>query len=197
MILGNPVNPVTNPMSTPAPLHPGNSQPLRAILWGGIACGVLDIAAAMISSRIVGGAPPQRILQSIAGGLLGPSSFQGGWSTAALGLALHFVISFGAAAGYLALSRKFPGLNRHAVLSGFGYGFVFYWFMNGVVLPLSALHARFPSEISVRTVRGIVIHLVCVGLPIALAVRYGAGRGAQPMRAPKGAACECRRDRKD
>jgi len=33
-----------------------------------------------------------RILQAIASGLLGPDAFTGGWSIAALGLALHFLI---------------------------------------------------------------------------------------------------------
>ena len=154
--------------STPATLV----QSLRAIVWGGLGCGVLDLTAAMLSSRIFGGAPPQRMLQSIAGGLLGTSSYQGGWSSAVLGLALHFVISLGAAAGYSALVYKFPALNRHVVLSGLGYGFVFYWFMYGVVLPLSALNAPVPTAIgSARVIRAMIIHMLFVGLPIALAVR--------------------------
>jgi hypothetical protein len=151
-------------------------KPFSAFLWGGLACGALDISAAMTSSRIIGGAPPQRMLQSIAGGLLGASAFQGGWTTAALGLALHFLIAFGAAGIFLVLSRKIPALNRHAILAGLGYGFIWYWFMYGVVLPLSALHAPFPTEIgSAKVIRPILIHMFCVGLPIALAVRRWAG----------------------
>jgi len=37
--------------------------------------------------------PAQRILQSVAAGLLGDASFEGGAATAALGLALHFLIA--------------------------------------------------------------------------------------------------------
>src|SRR4051812_16600993 len=148
----------------PAAHHPSMTKPFTAILWGGLASGVLDITAAMVSSRIGGGAPPQRLLQTIAGGLLGASSFQGGWPIAALGLALHFLIAFGAAAAYVALSRKFPGLNRHAILSGLGYGFVFYWLMYGAVLPLSSWHSPFPTAIgSAKVIRPILIHLFCVG----------------------------------
>jgi hypothetical protein len=156
-------------------------KPVAAILWGGIACGVLDISAAMTASRIVGGAPPHRLLQSIAGGLLGASAYQGGWTTAALGLALHFAIAFGAAGIFVALSRKFPVLHRHAILAGLGYGLVWYWFMYGVVLPLSALHAPFPKDIgTARVLRPIAIHLLFVGLPVALAARRWAGTSEAP-----------------
>ncbi|MEO7411916.1 MAG: hypothetical protein ABIZ81_01045 [Opitutaceae bacterium] len=162
-----------SPFSSPELPAATTDGPLRALLYGGLACGILDLAAAMISSRMVGGASPQRLLQTIAGGLLGSSSYQGGGATAALGLVLHFAISFGAAGVYLALSRKFPALNRHAILSGLGYGFLCYWFMSGVVLPLSALHAPIPTAIgSARVIRPLVIHLLFVGLPIALAVRH-------------------------
>jgi hypothetical protein len=46
----------------------------RAILWAGLAAGVLDITAAFVVYGAFG-ARPMRILQGIAAGLLGPSSF--------------------------------------------------------------------------------------------------------------------------
>jgi hypothetical protein len=45
---------------------------LLAILWGGLACGVLDITAALLVYGYFG-AKPLRLLQGIAGGLLGPA----------------------------------------------------------------------------------------------------------------------------
>ena len=57
-----------------------------AILWGGLAAGVLDITAALVVYGAFG-LRPQRLLQGIAAGLLGPKSFDGGIATAALGLA--------------------------------------------------------------------------------------------------------------
>jgi hypothetical protein len=75
-------------------------QSVQAILLGGFAAGTLDITAAFINSGLRGGSPA-RALQSIAGGLPGrEATFQGGLKTAALGLALHFLIATTWAAFY-------------------------------------------------------------------------------------------------
>jgi hypothetical protein len=58
----------------------------RVILIGGLIAGTLDILAAFIQSGLRG-VTPMRVLQAIASGLLGADSFQGGFATAALGLA--------------------------------------------------------------------------------------------------------------
>jgi len=49
---------------------------LVAILWGGVACGLLDITTALIAYSFFG-ARPIRLLQGVAGGLLGPRTFDG------------------------------------------------------------------------------------------------------------------------
>jgi hypothetical protein len=58
---------------------------------------------------------------------------------------------------------------EHAVLSGFFYGPAVYFFMNQVVLPLSAIGRR-PFSLKFMVI-GVVIHMFSVGLPIALIVR--------------------------
>jgi hypothetical protein len=60
--------------------------------------------------------PAQRIFQSVAAGLLGDASFQGGWSTAALGVAVHFVISITIAAVGRAQDMS-PAMRRGVRLS--------------------------------------------------------------------------------
>ena len=141
---------------------------LLAILWGGTACGVLDITAAFV---VYGwfGLRPVRLLQGIAAGLLGPRAFEGGLATAAMGLLCHFVIAFGAATVYFAMSRGVRFLVDHAVLSGVLYGMAVYFFMNRIVVPLSAAR-KFPFSFKMMVV-GVVIHIFCVGLPISLSVR--------------------------
>jgi len=141
---------------------------LLAVAWGGFACGVLDITAALLVYGYFG-AKPLRLLQGIAGGLLGPRTYSGGISTALLGLLCHFVIAFSAAAVYVGASRIMPFLVRHAVFSGALYGVAVYFFMNRVVVPLSAA-AKFPYSFKMMVI-GVVIHIFCVGLPIALAAR--------------------------
>jgi uncharacterized membrane protein YagU involved in acid resistance len=113
---------------------------------------------------------PIRILQAIASGLLGSDSFRGGFTTAILGLGLHFVIAFGATAVYFAASRRFSLLVERAFVCGLVYGVAVYLFMNLVVLPLSAI-AFNPAYPPSAVATGLAIHMLCVGLPISLVVR--------------------------
>ena len=141
---------------------------LRAIVWGGLLCGVLDITAAFVVYGFFG-AKPIPLLQGIAAGLLGPQAFSGGLATAALGLFCHFFIAFSAAAVYYAASRWLPFAVQHAVAGGVFFGVCVYFFMNRVVVPLSASR-KFPFSFKMMAI-GVTIHIFCVGLPIAFAVR--------------------------
>jgi hypothetical protein len=141
---------------------------VRAIVWGGIACGTLDIIAAFVVYGSFG-LLPIPLLQGIAAGLLGRASFKGGLTTAALGLLLEYVIAFGAAATYYLASRRLPILVQQTALCGVLYGIVVYYFMNLIVVPLSrAIH--YPFSLKMMLI-GIAIHIFCVGLPIAIATR--------------------------
>lgn len=147
-------------------LHDPN--PLFAILCAGFACGLLDIIAALL---VYGhyGLPPIRLLQGIAAGLLGPRSFEGGVATALLGLFCHFFIALSAATVYLMASCWVPFLLEHAVTSGAFYGGAVYFFMNRIVVPLSGA-IKYPFSFKMMII-GVVIHIFCVGLPIAIVVR--------------------------
>lgn len=138
------------------------------ILRAGLTAGALDITAAFIVYGFFG-ATPLRILQSVAAGLLGPSSMDGGIATASLGLLCQFVIATLAASVFYLVSRGLPFLVRQAVVSGVFYGIAVYFFMSRVVVPLSRAH-RFPFSFRMMVI-GIVIHIFCVGLPISLTVR--------------------------
>src|SRR2546429_8011895 len=106
---------------------------LLAILWAGLIAGGLDITAAFAVYGYFG-LEPMRLLQGIAGGLLGPRTFEGGIATAALGLSCHFVIAFSAAGVYFAVSRGLRFLIEHAIASGALYGVAVYFFMNRIVV---------------------------------------------------------------
>lgn len=136
-----------------------------AIALGGFVAGTLDILAAFAMSwpRVA----PARVLQSIASGLLGRAAYQGGARTAALGLLLHFVIAIGAATVYYVASRQWSLLWRRPVPCGLAYGVVVYLVMNLIVLPLSQIGFRLPAWPTIALL--VVIHMICVGLPIALA----------------------------
>lgn len=145
------------------------SKELRAVVYGGLIAGTLDITAAFIQAGLRD-ASPVRVLKAIASGVLGSGAFEGGGATAALGLLLHFVIAFGAAAAYVGASRKLRSLLEQPVVCGLVYGIVVWAFMNMVVLPLSAV--PFKTVNSVESVRvSMLVLMVCVGLPIALTAR--------------------------
>ncbi len=145
-----------------------NPNAMLAVLWAGFACGVLDITAAFVVYGFFG-AKPVPLLQGIASGLLGPKAFDGGLATALLGLLCHFVIAFGAATVYFVASRALRVLVDQAVVFGALYGVAVYFFMNRIVLPLSAVAKR-PFSLKLMIV-GVVIHIFCVGLPISLSLR--------------------------
>jgi hypothetical protein len=150
------------------------ADPKWGIVCGGLLAGILDLSAALITN-MARGARPARIIQAIASGLLGAASFSGGYKTILLGVVLHFVIALGAAAVFFGLSRLVRFLVDHAVWSGLLFGVAVYFFMNLVVLPLSAV----PFKVSFRApllVTGLIVHMLCVGLPIALVNRWYALR---------------------
>lgn len=139
-----------------------------AIFWGGLTCGAMDITAAFV---VYGwfGARPMLILKGIAAGLLGLRAFQGGLAVALLGLGCHFLIAFSAAAVYVAFSRKFDWLINQAIVFGILYGIAVYFFMNRVVVRLAGAR-KYPFSLEMMLI-GVVIHIFCVGLPIALMAR--------------------------
>ena len=110
---------------------------------------------------------PARIYQSVAAGLLGRDSFQGGLATAALGMFLHFFIATTAAAVYVAASTRRKLLLKQPVPCGLAFGVAVYFFMNLVVVPLSRAGGR-GFSFSWRLMVG---HALLVGLPIALVAR--------------------------
>jgi uncharacterized membrane protein YagU involved in acid resistance len=147
-----------------------HARPLRAIVAGGLIAGTFDLIYAFVwyGPR---GVSPLRILQSIASGLLGRASYEGGAMSAALGGVLHYVILIVAAALYFAASRRLPMLTRQPIVYGLLFGIAIWIVMNLVVVPLSA----FPHEVThtlASAMPHIIAHMMLVGLPIALAIRY-------------------------
>jgi hypothetical protein len=141
---------------------------VEAISWGGLIAGVLDAIDGVIAYGTQGLSPIQ-VLQYIASGALGKSAFQGGLATAALGAGFHFIIAWVAAAVFVLASRRLEILKTHAVLAGLIYGAAVYFFMNYLVLPLSAV-ATATCQLGLF-LNGVIRHAVFVGLPIALFAR--------------------------
>jgi hypothetical protein len=153
--------------SSPA-LATGKSRAFRTIALATLVAGVLDISSAFILAYPKG-VGPTRVLQGVAAGLIGrEAAINGGLATAGLGLAIHFFIAFVVASVFYLASRKLAFLTRHAVISGLWYGVAVYGFMYWIVMPL-AYPVVHPSLS--RDLVAVCVHMLLIGLPIALIVR--------------------------
>jgi hypothetical protein len=151
---------------------------LKPILYAGMLVGVLDITAACINARVLAGVTPPHVLQSVAGGLLGRGTYNGGFATAALGLAMHFTMALTVAAVFYALARQFslPKKLLGVVAVGMLYGAAVFAVNNFATAPfLSWIRSLYlHTPILFKPPMGwpqLIIHLFCVGLPIALVMR--------------------------
>jgi len=147
----------------------------RAIVAGGLAAGLLDLVDALVAYKLAFGMSPVVIYQFVASGLLGKAAYAGGPAMALLGLAIHFLIAFTAAAVFVLASERLPQLRRDAVGWGLAFGLAVFAVMTFVVIPLSRIGASTPPL--PLLVNGVLGHAFLVGLPIALAARRFLGRG--------------------
>ena len=141
----------------------------RLVVLAGVLGATCDIVYAILYYGWRG-VSAERILQTVASGLLGKASYDGGWPAAALGLACHYAIVIVAAALFYAVARRWSWLRNEPITAGLAYGVAIYVFMNFVVLPLSAypFPLRFPL---LTTATGLLVHMVGVGLSISLITR--------------------------
>lgn len=143
----------------------------KPILLAGLVAGTLDLIAACVSAWLRSGVTPLRVAQFIASGVLGPAAFTGGATSAALGVACHFLIALGAAAAFYIASRKLRFLVKWPIPMGLLYGVPVYLFTTMVVVPLSRVAPpRVAPPLSNR-ITAMLIIMFFVGLPIALIVR--------------------------
>ena len=151
----------------PTPTSPEFERPraIDTILLGGSLAGALlvvdEIVVFTAQAR-----DPIETLQYVASGLIGDEAFSGGYETAALGVAFHFLIAFMTAAAYYEASRVLPALYRQPLLWGPVFGAGVYFVMNYAVVPLTAA-PRVPFSWGLL-INGVVGHALLVGLPIAL-----------------------------
>ncbi len=141
---------------------------------GGLLAGALDLVFALTYYSLKGG-KILKVLQAIAAGVQGKAAYQGGAGAATLGVALHFGIATGAAAVFCGVAKRAPVLLRRPWVSGAVFGAGVYYFMQLVVLPLSALKAKgFPLTWEPWM---LAAHVFLVGMPIAWVARWTMRRG--------------------
>lgn len=139
------------------------------VLFGGFVAGALDFAFATTFWALQG-VTPQRVWQSVAAGLLGKSSFDGGTATALFGVALHYLIATTMSLGYALPARRLDALRRHPWPLGALYGLLLYAVMTYLVVPLSAAPAGGGGN-RLWVACSVLAHVVLVGWPCAWAAR--------------------------
>ena len=148
-------------------------SPSVAVVLGGLAAGVIDMAFACIFWAIKAGVRPSRIFQSVAAGVLGrQAAITGGAPTAALGLALHFFIALTVAVVYYAAARYAEALWRRPWAFGSLYGVAVFGVMHYIVVPLSAAGGGGAAPFDLLwDGLSLVVHAFGIGVPVALAAR--------------------------
>lgn len=141
-------------------LKPGLGLP---ILIGGSVAGLLDMTSAYLTFG-------RMMPLGIAGGLIGVAARDPSAAHYCLGLFIHYLIAFSAAAAYCFASRKLTFLRENFFVCGLVFGIVFFLFMNLMVLPLSAYHAMGPYSYR-GLVQGLLAHMFLIGLPISTSLR--------------------------
>lgn len=141
---------------------------LRSIALAGLVIGTLGGIDYLVFFRLTQHEGPVQVYQYIASGLLGPAAFAQGYTSALLGVLIHYFISFAVAAVFILAARWIALVRRTVFVSAFVYGAAVSMFMSMFVLPMSAA-PKMPAS-TVLIVHGLVSAAVFVGLPLAIIV---------------------------
>jgi hypothetical protein len=155
----------------------------KPILVAALVAGILDLIYATIHIGGYYDMTPMQIFQSIARGVLGPATTEGGWGSASLGLFLEFVLTAIMAAVYIIPAQWITDLRKFWWLLGPCYGIVVMVVMYVVVLPLSAVHGNSALPDGPRGPDGritdhqmlygtIFAHTILVGLVVSACARF-------------------------
>lgn len=139
---------------------------IKGALYAALLVWLLDGTAAVIQANF----RADRVFKYVASALAGRAAFAEGGGFIWLGLLLHFLVAFGWSLLFFWLYPRLSLLQGNRWVTGILYG-VFVWVaMRFFLVPLTlAPQAALTTQ---GALSGIAIHMVCVGLPIALTAYY-------------------------
>lgn len=148
----------------------GIQRPVLATVFIGLTVGLLDGAAAVINSFAKSGVTPDKVFSYIASALLGKEAFSGSDGIIALGVFLHFAVAYIWGAIFFTAYPRVKLLQQNKWLIGCAYGIFVWLMMNQVILRFTlAPRLKFSWE---GAATGLCIHMLLVGIPIALITYY-------------------------
>ena len=144
------------------------------VIRAGLRTGITDGLFSSILSVAFYGSTVTRLFQGVAATLLGPDAFNGGTTTALVGVLMHFGVAFGWSAVFLLILSRSSAIRR-ALASPSGvigvaavYGPFIWLVMSLAIIPL-LLHR--PPAITIRWWVQLIGHFPFVGLPIVSAFK--------------------------
>jgi len=142
---------------------------LKTILLACLVAGTLDICYAVITwGPVFGKLTAARLLQGIAGTLIGKNAFTGGAATALVGLLMHYCISLAWCALYFLIFPYIPALSKNKWASGLVYG-IFVWLMMSILIVPLVTGRAYHFE-TIAFLKSIAPMLLLFGPAIALII---------------------------
>jgi hypothetical protein len=141
----------------------------KTIAAATLVAGTLDIASAVVIA-LARGKSVMGMLQGVASGPFGRWPLARGWEGAAAGLVVHFAIMTLMATVFVLIAPQLPRLRERSLLYGIGYGMLLYLIMYWIMLPLRFGSAGGASGGLVGILLPLTVHIVLVGIPIAVIV---------------------------
>jgi uncharacterized membrane protein YagU involved in acid resistance len=155
------------------------TEKMSRLVRAGLLTGVTDGLFATVQSAVTPGSTVMRLWQGVASTVLGKSAYDGGVSTALLGLLMHFCVAFAWSAVFLFVVMRSSWVRRK-VASTSGvigvaalYGPFIWLVMSLIVIPV-LLHR--PPAITNRWWIQLIGHIPFVGLPIVASIANGGAR---------------------
>jgi hypothetical protein len=148
----------------------------RLLVRAGLLTGIIDGLFSSVLSVAAYGSTVTRLFQGVAAVLLGPDAFQGGITTAAVGVLMHFGVAFTWSALFLFVVSRWSWIqrlleSRHGVVRVAAlYGPAIWMVMSLLVIPA---FTRRPPTISYRWWIQFFGHFPFVGLPIVASIAGG------------------------
>ena len=141
-------------------------------LFAAIAAGSIDLVYAASFARE--GVTMTGVMRAIASGVLGADAFKGGAPVALLGALLHYGILWVAGAVFVLTGRFWPVVFQRPILSGTAFGIGVFVVMK-IVVTLSRAPFGVSSDLE-QIIRNLLVHILAVGIPMALIIAVGLGR---------------------
>lgn len=136
---------------------------IKAISFSFLIAGTLDGIAAVI---ILGKNNFAGVWKYVASGFFGVKAFKSGHEMVFYGILFHFFIALTWTTIYYFSFRKLNFFKTNRIIGGLVYGIIIWLNMNLIILPQTNIPQS--TKTFVDVVKGVIILMGCVGLPISI-----------------------------